>query len=154
MGAEVALDVPSVREGQHRLDLCEITVQSERPLGWLPRVDRDLAGPRSTRDLIDGEPAQARVVHRANGLVLDHGCTVNPRFADALAATYDASPTITDLSSKKCKAVLDAWTNEHTGGLIPESAVTLSFDLHLLWLRGTPATEPSMDNACIYIHPA
>jgi serpin B len=94
---------------------------------------------RTLADL-EGDPAIVRedelpdtpVVHRASRLVLDESLSVEQAFVDALARSYDALPQTTDLGSKVGTAVLDAWVDEHTGGLIPRSAITPGPDLKLV----------------------
>jgi len=89
---------------------------------------------------LDGDPAivmddelpETPMVHRANGLVLDDDFTANPNFVDVLAQSYGAPATTTDLGSTEGKKVLDAWANENTGGLIPESAIVTSPSLALV----------------------
>lgn len=89
---------------------------------------------------LDGDPAivmndelpQTPMVHRANGLVLDDDFTANPNFVDVLAQSYGAPATTTDLGSTEGKKVLDAWANDNTGGLIPESAIVTSPSLALV----------------------
>ena len=79
----------------------------------------------------DGDPAVAQddelpdepVLHLANQAVLDDGLTVEQPYLDALAASFDAGVQRTDLASGEGKKVLDAWVNEHTGGLIEKSAI-------------------------------
>ncbi|WP_242504249.1 serpin family protein [Promicromonospora panici] len=79
----------------------------------------------------DGDPAVAQddelpdepVLHLANQAVLDDGLTVEEAYLDALATSFDAGVQRTDLASDEGKKVLDAWVNEHTGGLIEKSAI-------------------------------
>ncbi|MGI5190160.1 serpin family protein [Promicromonospora sp. CA-289599] len=79
----------------------------------------------------DGDPAVVQgdelpdepVLHLANQAVLDDGLTVEQPYLDALAASFDAGVQRTDLASDEGKKVLDAWVNEHTGGLIEKSAI-------------------------------
>lgn len=86
---------------------------------------------RTLADL-DGDPAVVQqeelpdtpVVHRASRLVLDDSLSVEQVYVDALARSYDALPQTTDLGGGDGKALLDAWVDEHTGGLIPRSAIT------------------------------
>lgn len=80
---------------------------------------------------LDGDPAvvqddelpETPMLHRADRLVLDDTLEVKQDFVDALARHYSATSETTDLGSEEGKAVLDSWVNEHTGGLIPESAI-------------------------------
>jgi serine protease inhibitor len=79
----------------------------------------------------DGDPAVAQddelpdepVLHLANQAVLDESLAVEQDYLDALATSFDAGVQRTDLASDTGKRVLDAWVNEHTGGLIEESAI-------------------------------
>lgn len=94
----------------------------------------------STLQELDGDPAVVQedelpdtpLVHRAGRLVLDDSLTVHQAFVDALARSYDVPAETTDLAGEAGKAVLDAWVDEHTGGLVPESAVTPGPDLRLV----------------------
>ncbi|QFG70121.1 serpin family protein [Ornithinimicrobium pratense] len=80
---------------------------------------------------LDGDPAvvqddelpETPMVHRADRLVLDDTLVVKQDFVDALARHYGATSETTDLGSEAGKAVLDSWVNEHTGGLVPQSAI-------------------------------
>lgn len=92
----------------------------------------------SLQDL-EGDPAvvqaelpETPVVHRADRLVLDDSLVVKQDFVDALARHYGATSEVTDLGSAEGKAVLDAWVNEHTGGLVPESAIQPRQSLRLV----------------------
>lgn len=116
----------------------------------------------STLEGLDGAPATVRedelpespMVHRAARLLLDDSLTVKQAFVDALARSYGAPAETTDLASDEGKVVLDAWTEEHTGGLVPESAVLPGPHLRLVlqdaivlaarWEQPFPAelTEP------------
>lgn len=79
----------------------------------------------------DGDPGVAQddelpdepVLHLANQAVLDDGLTVEQDYLDALATSFDAGVQRTDLAGDAGKQVLDAWVDEHTGGLIEESAI-------------------------------
>lgn len=71
----------------------------------------------------DEELPETPVLHRADRLVLDDTLVVKQDFVDALARHYGATSETTDLDSGAGKAVLDSWVNEHTGGLIPRSAI-------------------------------
>ena len=80
---------------------------------------------------LDGDPAvvqdeelpETAMVHRADRLVLDETLAVRQDFVDALARHYGATSETTDLGSAAGKAVLDSWVDEHTGGLIRQSAI-------------------------------
>lgn len=80
----------------------------------------------------DRELPETPVVHRADRVVLDDTLVVNQDFVDALARHYGATSQTTDLGSHEGKAVLDAWVNEHTGGLVPESAIKPAGNLRLV----------------------
>lgn len=79
----------------------------------------------------DGDPGVVRddelpdrpLLHLANQAVLDDELAVEQDYLDALATSFDAGVQRTDLGSGDGKAVLDAWVDEHTGGLIEESAI-------------------------------
>lgn len=79
----------------------------------------------------EGDPAvvqedelpETPVLHLANQLVLGEGAEPEEEFLDALAAYFDTGVVSTDFSSQESKDLLDAWVNEHTGGLLEESAV-------------------------------
>lgn len=79
----------------------------------------------------DGDPAVAQedelpdepLLHLANQAVLDDSLTVQPAYLDALATSFDAGVQRSDLASDEGRRVLDAWVNEHTGGLIEKSAI-------------------------------
>lgn len=91
---------------------------------------RDLDGDAAV--VQEEELPETPVVHRADRLVLDDSLTAKQAFVDALARSYDAPAETTDLASEDGKAVLDAWVNEHTGGLVPESAIVPEPDLRLV----------------------
>ncbi|WP_202865391.1 serpin family protein [Ornithinimicrobium sufpigmenti] len=88
---------------------------------------------------LDGDPAVAGadelpddpVVHRASRLLLDDSLTVQQDFVDVLARSYDAPAETTDLGGDGAQQVLDAWVEEHTGGLVPHSAITPGPELRL-----------------------
>ncbi|RPF23380.1 serpin family protein [Myceligenerans xiligouense] len=88
----------------------------------------------------DGDPAVAQddelpdtpVLHLANQAVIDDDLTALDTYLDALAEGFGAGVQHTDLGGDEGKAILDAWTNEHTGGLIEESAITPDPDLRLV----------------------
>lgn len=88
----------------------------------------------------DGDPAvveddelpETPVLHLANQAVVDDDLTPLDTYLDALAEGFGAGVQRTDLGGEEGKAILDAWTNEHTGGLIDESAITPSPDLRLV----------------------
>lgn len=80
----------------------------------------------------DKELPAVPVVHRAGRLVLDDSLRVEQPFVDALARSYDAPAQTTDLGARGAQEVLDAWVAEHTGGLVPRSAVTPGPELRLV----------------------
>ncbi|MFC7406116.1 serpin family protein [Georgenia alba] len=90
----------------------------------------------------DGDPAVVQedelperpVLHLANGIVIDEGREVEQDYLDAIARSFDAGMQRAELSDGSGKAVLDEWVNEHTGGLVPQSAVEPSED-HVLVLQ-------------------
>ncbi|ROR74290.1 serpin family protein [Bogoriella caseilytica] len=81
----------------------------------------------------DGDPAVVQedelpedpVLHLANRIALDDDfeTLVSSDFLDSLARHFDAGTAVADLGSDAGKDVLDAWVEEHTGGLIEESAI-------------------------------
>ncbi|GAA4692894.1 serpin family protein [Promicromonospora umidemergens] len=71
----------------------------------------------------DDELPDRPVLHLANQAVLDDGLAVEQDYLDALATAFDAGVQGTDLGTDEGKAVLDAWVDHHTGGLIEESAL-------------------------------
>ncbi|GAB3158141.1 serpin family protein [Myceligenerans halotolerans] len=88
----------------------------------------------------DGDPAVVQddelpdppVLHLANQAVIDDELTPLDSYLDALAEGFGAGVQHTDLGGDEGKAILDAWTNEHTGGLIDESAITPEPSLRLV----------------------
>lgn len=88
---------------------------------------------------LEGDPAAAQgdelpanpVVHRASRLLLDDSLTVQQTFIDALARSYDAPAETTDLNAADAREILDAWVDEHSGGLVPRSAITPGPELRL-----------------------
>lgn len=87
----------------------------------LTRALEDLDGDPSI--VQDDELPETPMVHRADRLVLDDSLVVKQDFVDALSRHYGATSETTDLGSAEGKAVLDSWVNEHTGGLVPQSAI-------------------------------
>lgn len=89
---------------------------------------------------LDGDPAlvqaeelpETPMVHRADRLVLDDTLVVKQAFVDALARHYGATSQVSDLGSQEGKQLLDAWVNEHTGGLVPKSAIQPRDNLRLV----------------------
>lgn len=71
----------------------------------------------------EDELPETPVLHLANQLVLGESADPEEHFLDALAQYYDAGVVTTDFGEQESKDLLDAWVQEHTGGLIEESAV-------------------------------
>lgn len=88
----------------------------------------------------DGDPGVAQddelperpVLHLADQVVLDDEFTPKQDYLDALAAAFGAGVQKADLGTQDGKAVLDAWVQEHSGGLIDESAIQPDPDLRLV----------------------
>ncbi|ACQ80202.1 proteinase inhibitor I4 serpin [Beutenbergia cavernae DSM 12333] len=88
----------------------------------------------------DGDPALAAadelpetpLAHLANQIVLDEGFEVRAEFLDTLAAGYGAGIATADLATRDGVRVLGAWVREHTGGLIPGSAIEPKPELRLV----------------------
>jgi serine protease inhibitor len=88
----------------------------------------------------DGDPAVAQddelpekpVLHLANQAVIDDELKVDPAYLDRIATAFDAGFQRTDLGSDTGKKVLDAWVNQHTGGLIEKSAIEPDLDLRMV----------------------
>ncbi|SOC54872.1 serpin family protein [Ornithinimicrobium cerasi] len=89
---------------------------------------------------LDGDPAvvqedelpEVPVVHRASRLLVDDSLAVKQSFVDALARSYDAPAQTADLAGGDGRVVLDAWVDEHTGGLVPRSAIVPGPELRLV----------------------
>ncbi|WP_202619069.1 serpin family protein [Ornithinimicrobium cavernae] len=94
----------------------------------------------ATLEEFDGDPAlvqddelpETPLVHRADRLVMDDSLDVRQDFVDALTVNYGATADVTDLAGPAGKKVLDEWVNEHTGGLVPESAIQPTDTLRLV----------------------
>ncbi|MCF4120985.1 serpin family protein [Antribacter sp. KLBMP9083] len=88
----------------------------------------------------DGDPGVAQdddlperpVLHLADQVVLDDGFAAKQDYLDALAAAFGAGVQQADLSTQDGKAVLDAWVQKHSGGLIERSAIEPDPDLRLV----------------------
>lgn len=81
---------------------------------------------------VDTEELPAEpVVHRAAQLVVDTGFETKPEYVETLGEFYDSGLLRADLSDEATKEVLDEWVQEHTGGLVEESAIQPSEDLLL-----------------------
>jgi len=89
---------------------------------------------------LDGDPAvvqedelpETPLVHVANNVVVDDDAEILAEYLDTLAVGYGASVQSTDLGGADGKAVLDTWVDEHTGGLIEESAIVPTADTRLV----------------------
>jgi serpin B len=89
---------------------------------------------------LDGDPAvvqedelpETPLVHVANNVVVDDDAEILAEYLDTLAVGYGASVQSTDLGGPDGKAVLDTWVDEHTGGLIEESAIVPTADTRLV----------------------
>lgn len=89
---------------------------------------------------LDGDPAVVRseelperpLVHLADQVVVDAGYPVSADYLTALADGFGAGVQRADLGSDSGKAVLDAWADQHTGGLVKESAIQPSVDLRVV----------------------
>ncbi|MFV0372777.1 serpin family protein [Microbacterium sp.] len=124
---QVALSMLS--EGARGVTLAEL----ETALGGTGAERRDaFAALRGALAPLDGDPKDATgddipddpIVHLADQVVIDEGFTVDDTFLETLADVYDAGVQQVDLGGEEGKKVLDAWVNHHTGGLIPQSAIT------------------------------
>lgn len=89
---------------------------------------------------LDGDPAVVRsqalpdrpLVHLADQVVVDDGYPVSADYLTALADGFGAGVQRADLASASGKAVLDAWADHHTGGLVKQSAIQPSTDLRVV----------------------
>lgn len=71
----------------------------------------------------EDELPETPLLHLANQLVLAESTSPEQDFMDVLAAAFDAGVVTTDFGAAGSQRLLDDWVNEHTGGLIEESAV-------------------------------
>lgn len=62
-------------------------------------------------------------MHLANQLVIQDGVEPDDDLLETLASAYDAGLVTTDFAQQESKDLLDAWVDEHTGGLIEKSGV-------------------------------
>lgn len=136
--SSLAVALSMLTEGARGTSLTEL----EAALGATGENRRDaFAALRGALLALDGDPRAATgdelperpIVHLAGQVVINNGFTVNDDFLAALADVYDAGIQHADLASEEGKKLLDAWTDRHTGGLIPESAITPTPDLRLVF---------------------
>lgn len=88
----------------------------------------------------EGDPAgfdpeeipETPFLHIANRVVVDHQFEPTETYLDALSRDFDAGMLKADLASQDTKPLFDAWVDEHTAGLIPESAIEPNDDLVLV----------------------
>nr|WP_279549915.1 serpin family protein [Leucobacter weissii] len=137
--ASLATALAMLGEGARGESLDEL----ERALGASGEERRDAfaALQRSVLEL-DGDPFDATadelperpILHLANNVVVHNGegFEVLPEYLAALADGFDAGVQYADLTSDAGKAVLSEWVNEHTGGLIEESAIRTHADLRVV----------------------
>lgn len=71
----------------------------------------------------DDELPERPLLHLATGIVEAEGHEVESDFLDVITEYFDAGVATADFADANAKAVLDAWVQEHTGGLIEESAI-------------------------------
>ncbi|UJP39177.1 serpin family protein [Cellulomonas palmilytica] len=72
----------------------------------------------------DDELPATPVLHTAQRVVLDDGAVPRQEYLDRLVRGYDAGVTVADLGSDALHDALDPWVKEHTGGLVPRSALS------------------------------
>ncbi len=90
-----------------------------------------LAGYDTLPDSVDKkEPPEEIVVHQASQVVILDEVIVEEAFLDRLSRFYDSGVERVDRDG--AKAVLDAWANKHTAGLIEKSAIEVTPDLQLV----------------------
>lgn len=135
--ASLTVALAMLAEGAQRATLDAL----EQALGASGEERRDaFAALRGAVLAFDGDPAEATgetlperpIVHLANRVVVDEGFEVHDAFLEALAEGFDAGVLYTDLGSPSAKAVLSEWIEEHTGGLIEESAIEPRPDLRVV----------------------
>lgn len=71
-------------------------------------------------------------VHMTSQIVISELAQINEDYLVSLAKWYDAGATVTDLSTKQGKRLLDEWVNINTAGLVKESAIEPSPTLRLV----------------------
>ncbi len=115
--------------------------QLETALGASGDDRRDaFAALRGALAPLDGDPRDATgddlpdepIVHLADQVVVDEGFEVSNDYLATIAEVYDAGIHHIDLDGAAAKDALDAWADHHTGGLIPESAISPNPDLRLV----------------------
>lgn len=90
-----------------------------------------LAGYDTLPDSVDKkEPPEEIVVHQASQVVILDEAIVEEAFLDRLSRFYDSGVERVDRDG--AKAVLDAWANKHTAGLIEKSAIEVTPELQLV----------------------
>jgi len=90
-----------------------------------------LAGYDTLPESVDKkEPPEEPVVHQASQVVILDDAIVEEAFLDRLSRFYDSGVDRVDRDG--AKAVLDAWANKHTAGLIEKSAIEVTPDLRLV----------------------
>lgn len=136
--SSLQLALSMLSEGARGGSLTEL----EAAVGASGETRRDaVAALRGALAPLDGDPKDATgdtlpahpIVHLADQVVIDEGFEVSPEFLEKLADVYDAGIQYADLSGDAGKAVLDAWTQHHTGGLIPQSAIVPNDDLRVVF---------------------
>jgi len=119
----------------------ETLAELEAALGAAGDQRRDaFAALRGALNALDGDPAVVRsgklpdkpMVHLADRVVVDDTYEVSAEYLEALAEGFGAGMQRTDLASSASKPVLSAWVEQHTGGLIKESAIEPGPDLRLV----------------------
>ncbi|UJP39176.1 serpin family protein [Cellulomonas palmilytica] len=79
----------------------------------------------------EGDPATVQadelpatpVLHTAQRVVLDDDSVPRQEYLDRLVRGYDAGVAVADLGSDALHDALDPWVKEHSGGLVPRSAL-------------------------------
>ncbi len=135
--SSLAVALAMLTEGARGASLAQL----EQVLGATGEQRRDaFAALRGALADLDGDPAVATakelpenpVVHLADQLVIDDGYAADQAYLEALADGFGAGVQRADLSSAAGKRVLSAWADQHTGGLIKESAIEPHPDLRLV----------------------
>ena len=71
----------------------------------------------------DDELPTTPVLHAAQRVVVDDDAVVRQSYLDRLVRGYGAGVAQADLGSSALHEVLDPWVHEHSGGLVPRSAL-------------------------------
>lgn len=133
---QVALSMLS--EGARAQTLADL----EATLGATGESRRDaFAALRGQLAPLDGDPREATgdelpdrpIVHLADQVVIDDDIAVDDAFLDAVTEVYDAGIQYVDLSGQDGKKALDDWTDFHTGGLVPRSAIVPNENLRVVF---------------------